>query len=381
MDIGRAERRRRGRVCSQPHRQRNAYGIDDDCGQIGCQQAHAKQARRRRGRSGPTRERVHQHAERRDHEIDARARLFDQEQVLAREIAFARLKRERRPGRDADQPCRRTQDPQQIVRRSVGVVALQAPGDQRRRPEQDEPRLHAATPERRRRERSSAHTTERCDEDRRHPHDLRFGAARDADGEIGHTGRQRQRLVDVGRIVDGVPHDLLHGDERGVARQQAVGEPQRGDRPRPALRSECRDRSRRGRRCGFAPTAAAAPDGSNRRSRPAQGSTPGIRPRPVRPEISIEPVGLPRHLPITTIGRLAKRSGMAAGSTIVDVESREGHVDPGEHRCVDVAPEPRRGLRSFAGLCHDERFAESRLRDALDEKPVHAAADAEGRRS
>ena len=68
-------------------------------------------------------------------------------------------------------------------------------------------------------------------------------------------------------------------------------------------------------------------------------------PRPVLPEMSIDPAALPRHFPKTTIGRLANRSGTFLGLHIVGVESVERHVDAGEHGRVDVAPEPRRRLR------------------------------------
>ena len=103
----------------------------------------------------------------------------------------------------------------------------------------------------------------------------------------------------------------------------------------------------------------------------------GTRPRPVLPEISIDPAAL--------ASPLSEDDNRAAGEQIRDlprldvvgIESAERHVDPGEHGRVDVAPEPRRRLRRLAGFCHDERLAESRPRDALDEEPVHAAADAE----
>jgi len=133
MHVGGGERRPRGGMCGQPHRRGHPPGVDDDGRTIARQQAEAEHLRGRTCRFDVVEHRVHQHAERRDHEIDARARFLDEEQVLPREIAFARLEREVRPRRDADQPRCRTQDPQQVVGTGVGVVPLQAPGGHCRR--------------------------------------------------------------------------------------------------------------------------------------------------------------------------------------------------------------------------------------------------------
>ena len=97
--------------------------------------------------------------------------------------------------------------------------------------------------------------------------------------------------------------------------------------------------------------------------------------------------GFPRELDRTSrvASPLAEDHNRAAGEQVRDrprldvvgVESVELHVDPGEHGRVDVAAEPCRCRRRFAGFRHDERFAEARPGDALDEEPVHAAADTE----
>src|SRR5688572_27443844 len=62
---------------------------------------------------------------------------------------------------------------------------------------------------------------------------------------------------------------------------------------------------------------------------------------------------------------------------VVDVEAAECHVDAGEHRGVDIAPQARSGRGRLSGFRDDEWLAESGPGDPLDEKPVHAAADAE----
>ena len=79
------------------------------------------------------------------------------------------------------------------------------------------------------RTRNSLARREQRQDDRRHPHQLRFDAARHADGTVRHARRKRQRLIDVVRPFSGATHDLLHGDERRVAREQAIGQAQRGD--------------------------------------------------------------------------------------------------------------------------------------------------------
>src|SRR5678816_1682568 len=86
--------------------------------------------------------RDHQHAERGDHEVDPRARLLDQEQALAREVAFAGLHRERCACRDAHELRSRSENPPEIVRACIGVVSLQTPGDQGRNGEHDDFRFH-----------------------------------------------------------------------------------------------------------------------------------------------------------------------------------------------------------------------------------------------
>lgn len=151
VDTGRAECRPRARMVGQPHRHRNTDGVDDDRRRIACQQTHRKHLRRPERRSHVMKEREHHHAERRDHEVDAGARFLDQEPVFARQIPFAGLEHERRPRGDGHQPRGRSQNPEEIVRGSGGVVTLQPPDDQSCRPQRDEPTLHAPTPERRRR--------------------------------------------------------------------------------------------------------------------------------------------------------------------------------------------------------------------------------------
>jgi len=79
----------------EPHGDRDAHGVDHHRRHIARQEAHANHSSSRAGGSNAMKEGECDHRERGDHEVDPRARLLDQEQALAREVAFAGLHRER----------------------------------------------------------------------------------------------------------------------------------------------------------------------------------------------------------------------------------------------------------------------------------------------
>ena len=220
--------------CAASHRAiDNACGVDQHGRRIAGQQARTQHARGRRRGADAVQEREDQHPERGDHEVDARAGFLDQEQTLAREVPFSRLRHERWcRSIDAGQPRRRTRgstpDPRPARPRSAASAPRRSapptasthesqPHDDASRPPAP-PRQHAG------RRRSNTRTS------RAHPHDAGFGTVasrrprdRTRPPEAAAAGRRRRR-----------PHwcadDLLHGDERRVPREQAIGQPQRRDR-------------------------------------------------------------------------------------------------------------------------------------------------------
>ena len=207
------------------------------------------------------------------------------------------------------------------------------------------------------------------------PHDVRFRTAGRPQPRDPKHPPERQRLVDVVGARRRAPHDLLHRDERRVSREQAIGQPQRRDLGHALLargsgtevgQIAMRVRAQRCRRAAWLASELAA----------RRESTSDTRRDRSVPEISIDPAA-----PRATFRR-RRSDGWQTGPgpsrlDVVGVESRERHVDPGEHGRVDVAPQPRCRLRRLVWLRHDERLAETRARDALDEEPVHAAADTE----
>ena len=90
MDVGGGQRRQRHGMIGEPHRDRDAHGVDDHRRRIARQQAHTQHAAPSRAGSDAVKQGERHHAERGDHEVDPRAGFLDQEQALAREVAFSR---------------------------------------------------------------------------------------------------------------------------------------------------------------------------------------------------------------------------------------------------------------------------------------------------
>ena len=142
-------------MCGEPHGDHDACGVDEHRRHVASHQADREDsARAATADPDSMKEGEHQHAKRGDHEVDPRARFLDEKQTLVRDVPLPRRHRERRTRRDADQLRRGTQDPPEIVRPRIGVVALHAPDDQRHHGHHAEFRLHETTPDCRRRTRS-----------------------------------------------------------------------------------------------------------------------------------------------------------------------------------------------------------------------------------
>src|SRR5688572_7291375 len=124
------------------------------CGHIAGEQTDTKDAERRSGNCASMTQHDCQHAEGRNHKVDAGARFLDQKEPVVRKVALSRTPLERRTGNDAHQPGRRRQHPRQLLRRCLCIVALQAPRDEKRHRNHQELRPHSTTPERWRRARS-----------------------------------------------------------------------------------------------------------------------------------------------------------------------------------------------------------------------------------
>jgi hypothetical protein len=73
MNVGRAECRERDRMSGEPHRDRNPHGVDQHGRRIARQQGDTQNSRHRHSVSNAVEQGERQHAERGNHEVDARA--------------------------------------------------------------------------------------------------------------------------------------------------------------------------------------------------------------------------------------------------------------------------------------------------------------------